>query len=599
MTTTFLESIDWEVVGRTIGHAVLALMITPPLVAWLAWPMFWEGDIAVVPFFVDRLSAELAAMLSLCGAPPSVLVHLTRVGVAWQAAIDPVDGYAAALAPWLSAGVAGFVAVLTEKRDLFLSVAELEERRSIHLRGPRLIVGDAAIAAGRFAEGEAVGQSGQGIYVAPGLPISLRRETRQIMVVGSIGGGKSELLKFLMTQMIGRGDKMLVHDSKGEFCSEWPDEKFGILSPVDRRSAAWCISSDCIGVASARELAAKLLPQGKTTESTWTDGAREILYGLILHLQQNVVGWHWGHLNDMLALSPPDMRSIILSIYPQAEKYLEADGDGVLTKTAQSFLVTLDSAVASVVGQLAAAWGHNFAGQRISLTRWIADDKTGPQALLLVSAADYSQLSRVWTGAAVALMSRIVASPRMENSSTRRLWLILDECKQLGRLEDFQSLMEVGRSRGIRVVTAWQDLKQIEQVYSEKADFDVFTSLPKTKVVLQSSPGASSQHVSESWIGQRLVRLSDKTIRHGAVDSMGAHETWIPVITGHEIDSTLGVVRSDDGDLVSRGLVIGIGPDVLRLEWPPAGWATTRPARVPATWTGDVSVATSEASDPS
>ena len=218
---------------------------------------------------------------------------------------------------------------------------------------------------------------------------------------------------------------------------------------------------------------------------------------------------------------------------------------------------------------------------------WLMQSDARPQSILLVSAADYSQLSKAWTGAAISLMSRIVASPRMENSSGRTVGIVLDECKQLGRLDDFQSLMEVGRSRGIRVITAWQDLRQIKQVYSEKADFDVFTALPKTKVVFQCSPGASSKHVSEEWIGQRLVRLPDETYKGGKQDSTASHETWIPVITPQELDSALGVCRNADGEDVAKGLVIGIGPDVLQLEWPPAGWTVRRPSRVPAAWTED------------
>lgn len=582
------ESINWNVAGRIAYHAVAALVVTTPLIAYLVAPIFWLGDLAVHPSFSDTMSALIAIMLTIVGIPPSFIEHSLPVGAAWLSAISSLsDAGVQASAPWISAGVAALLAAMSERRPLMLTVTEREERRAIHLRGPRVVTGDAAVGNGRAAEYQAICQSGSGIMIAPGLPISLRRETRQIMVVASIGGGKSEFLKFLVGQMIERGDRMIIHDPKGELLAEWPTDKFGILSPVDGRSLAWDVGSDCLGVASARELASKLVPASKSGESTWSDGAREVLFGLIYHLQRNVPQWHWGHLSDLLSLQPVDMRAILESSHRQATRYLELDADGIPTKTAQSFLVTLDSSVASIICQLAAAWGHDFAGERISLSKWLSEEDASPQALLLVSAADYSTLSRVWTGAAISLISRIVASPRMQDSATRRLWLVLDECKQLGRLEDFQALMEVGRSRGVRVITAWQDLRQIEQVYAETADYDVFTALPKTKIVLQCSAGASAKHISDTWIGERLVRLPDSTIRNGQVDSTASHETWIPVVTPQELDSDLGVVRGNDGTMVARGLILGIGPDVLMADWPPGGWRAVRPARVPAAWTGD------------
>jgi len=579
--------IAWAPVFRIVGHTVLAFVITVLAVGCVAAPDMWYGDLPYHAGLADRVSVVTVAALSVVGAPHWFLSFALPSASQMLSWSDASAVLPAALAPCVAGFMAGLLAYLSSGRPLTLSIAEKESLRAVHLRGPRLLQGRAATFTGSAAESTAIMQGGRGIYLAPGLPISLRRETRQIMIVGSIGGGKSEFIKFLLSQMIERGDRMLIHDPKSELVSEFPTDDFAMLSPVDSRSHAWDVAADCLGEASARELASKLVSAPKSSDGPWTDGAREVLFGLIFDLQQTNACWHWGHLADSLALPCSGMREILKRSYPPALTYLEVDANGAPTKTTISFMVTLSSSVSALIRQLGMAWGHGFEGTRLSLSRWLLDDKAKPQALLLVSAADYSQISKLWTGAAVSLMSRIVASPRMGNSSRRRVWMVLDECKQLGRLDDFQSLMEVGRSRGVRVITAWQDLKQIEQVYTDRADFDVFTALPKTKVVFQCSPGASAKHISEEWIGQRLVRLPDETMRGGKQDSASSHETWIPVVTSQELDSALGVVRSEEGDDVARGLILGIGPDALLAEWPSAGWVATRPARVPAAWTGD------------
>ena len=165
------------------------------------------------------------------------------------------------------------------------------------------------------------------------------------------------------------------------------------------------------------------------------------LFGLVRHLQNSEPGWHWGHLADILALPCTGMREVVEKSHPSALKYLTVDANGLETKTTVSFLVSLDSEVSPLFRQLATAWGHDFKSERLSLLSWLMQPDARPQSILLVSAADYSQLSRAWTGAAISLMSRIVASPRMENSSGSTVDIVLDECKQLGRLDDFKSLM--------------------------------------------------------------------------------------------------------------------------------------------------------------
>ena len=582
-------AIAWEAVFRIAGYAACAFVLAAVLVGGVAPPDIWYGDTPYRANVADRIGVVVVAAASLAGVPAFILSHLFPGSWRMLGWIDFPASLPAAIGPWVAAASAGLLALKSSPRPLTLSVTEQENRRAVHLRGPRLLSGDGAIAAGWAAESQAIARTGRGIYIAPGLPISMRRETRQVMVVGSIGGGKSELLKFILSQMILRGDRILAHDPKGELLSEWPTNDCGIavLSPVDARSLAWNIEADCRGEAAARELASKFITSSSTSDGTWVNGAREVLFGLVRHLQQTEPRWHWGHLSDLLSLPCSGMRDIVEKSHPSALKYLTVDANGLETKTTISFLVSLDSEVSPLFRQLASAWGHDFKGERLSLVSWLLQPDARPQSILLVSAADYSQLSRAWTGAAISLMSRIVASPKMGNSVQTKVAIVLDECKQLGRLEDFQALMEVGRSRGIRVVTAWQDLRQIEQVYSEKADFDVFTALPKTKVVFQCSPGASSKHVADEWIGQRLVRLRDETYKGGKQDSTASHETWIPVITPQELDSSLGVVRNAEGDDAARGVVVGIGPDVLQLEWPPAGWTVRRPSRVPAEWTGD------------
>src|SRR5690606_4758763 len=102
----------------------------------------------------------------------------------------------------------------------------------------RLLTGSAAMA-GLKAEAAAECEvHGAGLKLHPSFPfrISLDRETRHALLLGSIGGGKTQAALPILLAAIERDDRVIVHDMKGDFTAGLPGDPL-IVAPWDRRSA--------------------------------------------------------------------------------------------------------------------------------------------------------------------------------------------------------------------------------------------------------------------------------------------------------------------------------------------------------------------------
>src|SRR5699024_4505924 len=98
---------------------------------------------------------------------------------------------------------------------------------------------------------------------------------------------KTQILKRLITQIIARGDRLIIWDVKGDYTADFGRTKGAVLlAPWDRRAAAWDVGADVPGRADARELAARLVRAPSSgAPDMWSNGARIILSAYIMHVQ--------------------------------------------------------------------------------------------------------------------------------------------------------------------------------------------------------------------------------------------------------------------------------------------------------------------------
>lgn len=526
-------------------------------VAWLLWQIPWPMHLG---YFVHHVEGWL-----------SMVVH----GLNASLFTAKADNYAlylrrlpAGFAPWMFTARFELAAVLGSLGGAFVGYVvgcpQLAER---HIAGRQLFRGKAALSRlGREARQEC-GISGVGLRMHAAFPwyLSLDREARHFLVTGSVGSGKTQIILSLVLQAIGRGDRLVVYDNKGDYTRLLT--KITLLAPWDARSGVWDIAKDCSNRQDVIELAARLVPEGQ--DPVWHQAARQILAALIMKLQQGQPGeWTWRDLYREACAPMEDLLAAVAAYKGEARHILEMPG-----KTAQSVLINLGASL-GLVADLAAAWdANNPASEKFSFSRWLQDEDSPQRVVVLQGSGRYAALARAYIQSALALMSGRINSPEFAESRERRLWFVLDEFAQLGALKEFAPLLEIGRSKGVRVVLGAQDISQIKDLYGEHVA-DSWSSIVGTQIVARVNAGETANFISHELVGTRTV--DRVTLHNGQREPVRREQE--SVVEPSELSTELGVDREG-----IRSLLLGYG-DAYILNWPFIRLPMARESSIPAAW---------------
>ncbi len=459
-------------------------------------------------------------------------------------------------------GVAGLVLGFTPKET------------DIYQSGRRLFMGDKAIKKMLPISLKEIELSGEGIRLHPRLPISIDRETKHFMLVGASGGGKTQTLHYLLRQLFARGDKLIIYDSKADFTAVYKNAL--LIAPWDARSPAWDIAKDCLNEAQARELAAMFIEESK--DPMWSNGTRAILTALIVKLQkERGQNWNWLDLANLIAEVSGDAAKLeawVKAFNPTQAAVVLGGQD---SKALQSFMITLASS-STLISQLAQAWGTSK--KKISFKAWLHDENTKHRRIILQGNGEYSSLTRAYIGAIITTMRNEITSVAFSDSKTRKIWFILDEIPQLGKI-DITSMIEVGRSKGVRVLSAFQDQSQIAEIYGNNIS-KTWSSSTKTMIVYQVNRGDTANWLAEEVIGEQTVlrnQVSESYTKEGRTIQRSQMMVKKEVVNSSFLETELG--PKDEG---VRGLVLGFSEFCGVLTWDYTTVKATREKHVPAAW---------------
>ena len=494
-------------------------------VLWLSW--------LIPPMPVEPISLHIKGLLATLFCS---FFHITSdLAAEYQGWL--ARGGAALILPRVFVAGGASVAVLL---FLLLKLAKPRDLH-IHVSGRRLLTDTAATSELTTQAGFECKAHGRGLKLHPAFPfaLSLDRETRHFFVLGSIGGGKTQVILPLMLAAQARNDRMIVHDNKGDFTAKLPGDPI-IVAPWDERSVAWDVAADCTTKQDARELAARLIQESK--DPMWSSAARQILVGFLISLQQERgTNWGWKDLAALVPLPQPDLLRLMAKFNPEGVRAVED-----ASKTTQSILITLSSYM-SVVFDLADAWGDKPSTQRLSFLDWLADENHPRRTLVLQNSGRFASLSRAYIGGILAMLSSRINSPDFEDSKTRRIWFFLDEFPQLGKIENFAPLLEVGRSKGVRVVIGAQDMAQIRKLYG-RDEAQSWASMVGTQVFARINPGETADWVAK-LVGDRIVERPNLSVS-GTPGGSGQNVTKsysresIPVLLPSQLSDELGSSRA-------------------------------------------------------
>ena len=273
------------------------------------------------------------------------------------------------------------------------------------------------------------------------------------LVVGTTGSGKTTVVRLMLQSLFGdfeeRACRAVVFDAKEDMfpiLAGIVDPKFiTTLNPFDVRGAAWDLAVDLDEPRVIHEFVSTIIPESSDANRYFTDAARHLMYGVMLNYFIRKLSYTLGDVFRPLK----SIRQLkhLLRQEPATESLVD------LYLREKRLALNVLSSIATKIQPfepIAACWEH--AEQRISLKHWLDD-----QRILILGNSEISRHSIDAINRCI--FKRITGlTLHLPDSPDRRIWFVLDELTDAGKLDGLIPLAKKGRSKGASLLLAFQTI---------------------------------------------------------------------------------------------------------------------------------------------
>lgn len=398
---------------------------------------------------------------------------------------------------------------------LWLFASPREAERTV-LRGTDLITfNEAARRVKRFI------RTGEALIRWGNLWLPERFAEGHFGLVGTIGSGKTQGLRHLMQSVLidlqSRADaRAVIYDAKRDVLPILAGLQLTlptvVANPFDERSAAWDMAADLTDPAGAFEIASILVPSRRNESHPFFSKAAQALVAGVLKALIITRAGAWTLRDVLIIASSAKTLRVVLASTPETkpliEQYFEPE------TTFQNILQTIATETAALE-PIAALWAHSK--RRFSLREWLS----GNSILVLGSDWSYSEAMRSVNRLLFRRLTQLVLNGT--ESRERRTWFFIDELKEAGNLEGLTSLMSAGRSKGVRVAVAFQDIDALRQVFDERPANEII-GLCRNKSLLRIDSEGTARWAAQT-VGEELgIEITNSTSTSAQGETRGTSE---------------------------------------------------------------------------
>lgn len=358
------------------------------------------------------------------------------------------------------------------------------------------------------------------------LPIKKDSEIQNFAMHGTVGSGKSTLMRKFLDQCRQRGDLVIIYDKGCTFVEEYYEAgRDIILNPLDQRCANWDMWEECETLPDLEAAATTLIPMGSSEDPFWQGSARTIFAEGAHRLRTEKNRSYNYFLRTLLAISLDKLREFLAGT-PAANLV-----DGKIEKTA----ISIRSVLTNYVKAMRYLQGIERKGKKtFTIREWMQNSRDdGHNGWLFITSnqkhhESLKPLISMWLSiAANSLLS-------MGENRNRRVWFFYDELPSLHKLPNLPFVIAEARKFGGCFALGFQSYAQLEEIYGAKFA-EAMYDLLNTKYFFRSPSAAVAKFVEED-IGETVrMKFSEQTsfgadqVRDGI--SFGKDEERISIVS--------------------------------------------------------------------
>lgn len=358
-------------------------------------------------------------------------------------------------------------------------------------------------------------------------PLIKNSEVQHLLVHGTVGTGKSQLIMKILDCLRARGDRVIIYDKGCSFIPHYLRADTDVLlNPFDARCPNWDMWLEAPRDSDFENMAESLIPMHGESDPFWVNAARTVFTSVAVRMRYDPDR----SLDKLLKL-------LLTSEFSNLEEYLTGTAaatlvSGKIEKTA----ISIRSVITTYLKSLQSLSGLKTKdNQDFSIRDYILDDSQSGWLFISSNGEQHKALKplmSMWL--AMASLTMLSLTP----DQNRRIWVICDELPSLHKLPLLGETIAEVRKFGGCFLLGMQSFSQLDKVYGRSGAAEIF-DLMNTRFFFRS-PSSDMARLVSSELGEEDLDESRENYSYGANSvrdgiSLGTQRIARPIVSYPEI----------------------------------------------------------------
>ena len=337
-------------------------------------------------------------------------------------------------------------------------------------------------------------------------------EVRGFLFSGAPGTGKSVAITSILDVLHGRGDAAFISDRSGIYTARYFNPARGdvILNPFDARAVAWSPLAEMRSEIDAETIAKSLVPDAaESSNAEWRQYAQLLAEGVLLRC------WREGRTNSEIA------RLVRHASLQELEQVLAGHAAAGLVAEENAKMFANVRGIASTYTSSLSRLSPGAGRDAFSIREWVQKDNGG--RIFWNFQSNQLRPARALIGAQADIFSDSLMS--LPPSSSRRVWLVLDEFASIGKVSGMENFLTNARKYGGSAILGMQSISQVRSLYGKEDSTSMLSSI-STRLALRAPDPETAEYLSRG-VGDRQVLR--KLRSGGSAESLtggSRHQNW-------------------------------------------------------------------------